>query len=148
MTEVSFEELPDLAGRDLGWSDWLAIDQDRIDLFAEATDDFQWIHVDRPRAERENGGTIAHGMLTFSMLPKMAEQLLRITGAGKILNCGCNRLRFATPVPSGGRVRLHQSVKTVEARAGGYQVVAEGLIELEGVEKPACFVETVMLVLP
>jgi acyl dehydratase len=148
MTEISFDELPGLAGRDLGCSDWLPIDQDRIDRFADATDDHQWIHVDEARAGRENGGTIAHGLLTFAMLPKMAQELLRVTDASKILNCGCNRLRFATPVPVGARIRLRQSVRNVAPRAGGYQVVADGVIELEGAAKPACVVETVMLVLP
>ncbi len=148
MTEVNLADLPQLAGRDLGRSSWMLMDQERINRFAAATEDFQWIHVDEARAEQEHGGTIAHGLLTFSMLPRMAEELLRVRDASRILNCGSNRLRFTAPVPAGRRVRLHQVLRQVEPRAGGYQIIADGTIELEGSEKPACVVETVMLVLP
>ncbi|MNR29282.1 putative enoyl-CoA hydratase 1 [compost metagenome] len=137
-----------MAGRDLGVSDWLNLDQPRIHRFADATDDHQWIHVDVERATREQGGPIAHGFLTLSLLPRLQEDLFRIEGADKVLNVGVNKVRFVSPAPAGVRVRLRQSVTAVEARAGGWQIVSDCVIEGEGLEKPLCVGQSVMLALP
>lgn len=145
---VAFSDLPDMAGRDLGVSDWLSLDQPRINRFADATDDHQWIHVDVERAMREQGGPIAHGFLTLSLLPRLQDDLLRIEGAAKVLNVGVNKVRFVSPAPSGVRVRLHQTVAAVEPRAGGWQIVSDCVIEGEGLEKPLCVAQSVMLALP
>ena len=91
---VAFADLPDMAGRDLGVSDWLDLDQPRINRFADATDDHQWIHIDVERATREQGGPIAHGFLTLSLLPRLQDDLFRIEGADKVLNVGLNKVRF------------------------------------------------------
>lgn len=145
---VAFADLPGLAGRDLGVSDWLSLDQARIDRFADATDDRQWIHVDVERASREMGGSIAHGFLTLSLLPRLQDDLLRIEGADKVLNVGVNKVRFVSPAPSGVRLRLRQTVTAVEPRAGGWQIVSDCVIEGEGLEKPLCVAQSVMLALP
>ena len=145
---VAFSDLPDMAGRDLGVSDWLNLDQPRIDRFADATDDHQWIHVDVERAMREQGGPIAHGFLTLSLLPRLQDDLFRIEGADKVLNVGVNKVRFVSPAPAGVRVRLRQTVAAVEARAGGWQIVSDCVIEGEGQEKPLCVAQSVMLALP
>lgn len=145
---VAYADLPGLAGRDLGVSDWLSLDQARIARFVDATDDHQWIHVDVERASREMGGPIAHGFLTLSLLPRLQDDLLRIEGADKVLNVGVNKVRFVSPAPSGARLRLRQTVAAVEARAGGWQIVSDCVIEGEGLEKPLCVAQSVMLALP
>ncbi|WP_024354854.1 MaoC family dehydratase [Brevundimonas naejangsanensis] len=145
---VAYADLPGLAGRDLGVSDWLSLDQARIARFADATDDHQWIHVDVERASREMGGLIAHGFLTLSLLPRLQDDLLRIEGADKVLNVGVNKVRFVSPAPSGARLRLRQTVAAVETRAGGWQIVSDCVIEGEGLEKPLCVAQSVMLALP
>lgn len=145
---VAYADLPGLAGRDLGVSDWLSLDQARIARFADATDDHQWIHVDVERASREMGGPIAHGFLTLSLLPRLQDDLLRIEGADKVLNVGVNKVRFVNPASSGVRLRLRQRVAAVEPRAGGWQIVSDCVIEGEGLEKPLCVAQSVMLALP
>ena len=145
---VAFDDMPSLAGRALGTSDWIPLDQDRINLFADATDDHQWIHIDEERARAEMGSTIAHGFLTLSLLPRLMDDVIRFEGAGKMLNVGVNRVRFVSPAPCGSRVRLSQSVVSVEARAGGWQITTDCVIEAEGQDKPLCVAQSVMLVLP
>lgn len=145
---IAFADLPGLAGQDLGASDWLDLDQGRIDRFAEATDDRQWIHVDVERAQREIGGPIAHGFLTLSLLPRLQDDLLRIDGADRVLNVGVNKVRFIAPAPSGVRIRLRQTVVAVEARAGGWQIISDCVIEGEGQARPLCAAQSVMLALP
>lgn len=145
---VAFDDMPTLAGRELGSSAWIALDQNRINLFADATDDHQWIHIDEERARAEMGSTIAHGFLTLSLLPRLMDDVIRFEGSGKMLNVGVNRVRFVSPAPSGSRVRLTQSVVSVEARAGGWQLTTDCVIEAEGQDKPPCVAQSVMLVLP
>ena len=145
---VTFSDLPDMAGRDLGVSDWLHLDQPRINRFADATDDHQWIHVDVERAMQAQGGPIAHGFLTLSLLPRLQDDLLRIEGADKVLNVGVNKVRFVSPAPAGVRVRLRQTVAAVEARAGGWQIVSDCVVEGEGLDRPLCVAQSVMLALP
>ncbi len=148
MFAIDYAELPSIAGRDLGCTEWLTIEQARVDNFASATDDHQWIHTDIDRATRERGGTIVHGFLTLSLLPSLMDQLLRVDGTSHMLNMGTNRVRFTSPVPVGAKVRLQQRIKDVTPRAGGFQVVHDCTIEIETEERPACVIESVMLYLP
>lgn len=148
MKTVSFEELPTLAGQELGTSDWVLIDQDRINKFADATGDHQWIHVDVERAKKEmpGGKTIAHGYLTLSLIPMLGAQILRITGVSRGINYGSNKIRFTNMVPVGSRVRARQRLLAVEPKAGGLQLTNEVAIEIEGEARPACIAETISLV--
>jgi acyl dehydratase len=131
-----------LAGADLGASDWLEIAQDRVDAFADATDDHQWIHVDVARAGTGPfGGTIAHGYLTVALVIPLWTQLLRIEGVGLALNYGLNRLRFPAPVPVGSHVRLHARVAAVDEVRDGVQLTVEFTVEVRGSDKPALVAE-------
>src|SRR5208282_6922313 len=116
MKTVSFDELPKLAGQDMGTSDWVLIDQDRVNKFADATGDHQWIHVDVERAKKEmpGGKTIAHGWLTLSLVPRLASTLYRVKHRSRGLNYGANRVRFTGMVPAGSRIRLRLTIKSVE----------------------------------
>lgn len=146
-----FNELPSLIGQKIGESDWLTIDQERIDKFAEATGDFQWIHVDVERASKDmpSGTTIAHGYLTLSVLPMLMQQILGIEGVRNGINYGSNKVRFTNQVPSGARIRGHQTVKDVKRRAdGSTQLTYEVEIEIEGQDRPALVAETLGLVYP
>ncbi|WP_037304928.1 MaoC family dehydratase [Amycolatopsis orientalis] len=138
------EEIKALAGADLGHGDWLEITQDRIGRFADATGDHQWIHVDPGRAaDGPFGGTIAHGYLTLSLLIPLFSDLLRITGVGMSVNYGLEKVRFPSPVPSGGKIRLTGKVAEVTDIAGGVQMVLDFTIELDGSAKPACVARAV-----
>jgi acyl dehydratase len=133
-----------LEGKEVGLSDWIVIDQTRIDQFAEATGDFQWIHVDSERAKRElpGGKTIAHGYLTLALIPALTGQFVRVENLGRALNFGCNKVRFYTMVPVGSRVRGRAIVKQARQRAGALHLLSEVRIEVEGERKPACVAET------
>ena len=130
-------------GEHLGYSGWREVTQKEIDLFAEATGDHQWIHVDVDRAAQgPYGKTIAHGYLTLSLVvPMFAEALPPLDGYGMTLNYGLNRVRFTSPVPSGARIRGRFRVEDVEEVAFGQQARVAATIELEGQEKPACVAE-------
>jgi acyl dehydratase len=145
MRAIALDELPRLVGEELGVSDWLLVDQDRVNRFADATGDHQWIHVDVERATRELGGPIAHGYLTLSLIPMLAQSVLTITGVERGINYGCNKVRFTNVVRVGKRVRLRQSLLSCDRRAGGVQVVFECVIEVEGEARPACIAETVAI---
>jgi acyl dehydratase len=137
-TIIDFAELPALAGRDLGYTEYRTITQKQIDLFADATDDHQWIHVDPVRAaEGPFGGPIAHGFLTLSLGVAFWTELLDVTGVTTKLNYGLDKARFITPVPVGARVRMTASVAAVTEVRGGYQLEVDQTIELEGAAKPA-----------
>jgi acyl dehydratase len=131
-------------GKKLGTSEWFTVDQRTIDLFAEATGDHQWIHVDEDRAARElpGGKTIAHGYLTLSLLPRLAPSVYRVTSRSRAINYGSNKVRFTAPVPAGSRVRLHISVKACEPIAGGIRLTLENEMEVEGNPRPALVAET------
>ena len=148
MLTVRFESLPSLAGREIGMSEWLTIDQARINLFAEATGDRQWIHVDAGRAKRElpGGKTIAHGYLTLSLIPALVQDLIKIEGLTRGINYGADKVRFTQAVPEGSRVRARQKIVSVTPRGGGLQLVSEITIEIEGEKKPACVAETIAIV--
>ncbi|MGZ5400961.1 MAG: MaoC family dehydratase [Nocardioides sp.] len=148
-TFTSFDELTDATGQDLGTSDWLVIEQARVDQFAEATGDHQWIHVDVERAATGPfGGTIAHGYLTLSLIPLLGAQVFALETPGAKLNYGVNKVRFPHPVRVGSRIRNTVSVKEVTDLPAGKQLVLGHVIEIEGQDKPACVAETVVLLLP
>jgi acyl dehydratase len=140
----SADELRAAVGKSLGASDWLAIEQPRIDLFAEATDDHQWIHVDVERAKSGPfGAPIAHGYLTLSLVNAFLPQLISVPTATMGVNYGCNKVRFPAPVPVGSRIRAVGEIAEAEPVPGGVQVVVRVSIEIEGGAKPACVAETV-----
>jgi acyl dehydratase len=131
-------------GQEVGVSDWITVDQQRIDLFAQATGDHQWIHVDPERAmSGPFGSTIAHGFLTLSLLPAMADTAFAIDDVRMGVNYGLNRVRFANPVPAGSRVRGHFKLVSYEPLEGGAQLTIEVSMELEGADKPACVAQSV-----
>jgi acyl dehydratase len=133
------DEIKALAGRDLGASDWLEVTQDRIDTFADATGDHQWIHVDAARAaEGPFGTTIAHGYLTLSLVIPLFSDLLTIEGSRMGVNYGLDRVRFPNPVPVGSRIRLAATVGDVTEVTGGLQMTCDFTVEIEGQAKPAC----------
>ena len=145
---TSPDELPDAVGSHLGHSEWLEIDQARIDLFADATGDHQWIHVDAERsAEGPFGGTIAHGYLTLSMVPWLGSEVFALDTPGAKLNYGVNKVRFPNPVRVGKRVRAHVAMGEVTDLPAGKQITLRYTIEIEDEAKPACVAETVVLLL-
>jgi acyl dehydratase len=146
---TSLDEITDATGEQLGSSDWFVIDQDRVDTFADATGDHQWIHVDVERAAAGPfGGTIAHGYLTLSLLPVLGSQIFALDTPGAKLNYGVNKVRFPSPVPVGSRIRATASVVGVVDVPAGKQLTLGWVIEIEGAPKPACVAETVVLLLP
>ncbi|MEQ1708074.1 MAG: MaoC family dehydratase [Terricaulis sp.] len=148
MREIQLAELPSLIGQELGVSDWLDITQDRVNRFADATGDHQWIHVDIERAARELGAPIAHGFLIVSLIPFLAKNIVQYQGVGRGINYGSNKVRFTNVVPVGGRIRMRVKVLSVEQRAGAYQVINQCTIEIEGQERPACVAENISLLYP
>ena len=143
-TFESVEALQAAVGKTLGPSDWLVIEQDRINLFAEATDDHQWIHVDVERAkEGPFGAPIAHGYLTLSLVSHFLPQLMLVPNAKMGVNYGCNKVRFPAPVPVGSKIRATGEIASVDEIQGGAQVVVRVTIEVEGGAKPACVVDSV-----
>ena len=138
-TNPTIDDLVDKVGEPLGESGWLDITQERINTFADATDDHQWIHVDPERAaEGPFGGPIAHGYLTLSLIVPLLTDMLQVEGVSMALNYGLNKVRFPTPVPVGSKVRLKASLAGVEEVAGGVQVLIDCLVEIDGGTKPAC----------
>jgi acyl dehydratase len=140
----TLDELRSAAGTHLGWTDWIDITQDRVDLFADATGDHQWIHVDVERANAESpfGGPIAHGYLTLALSNLFLPQLITVPAASAGVNYGTGRVRFPAPVPVGSRVRAGAEVAAVEEIAGGVQTTITITIEVEGGTKPACVIES------
>ena len=142
----SIEDAKALEGQEVGVSDWVTIDQERINKFADATGDFQWIHVDEERAARElpNGKTIAHGYLTLALIPALTGGFVHVENLARALNFGCNKVRFYTMVPVGSRVRGRATVIQARKRGGALHLLSEVRIEVEGEKKPAiaaCFEE-------
>jgi acyl dehydratase len=134
------------AGSELGASDWVEVDQERINRFAEATGDFQWIHVDveRAKAELPSGVTIAHGYLTLSLVPLFIKSVVKVEGVRRSLNYGSNRVRYPAPVKAGSRVRGHvRLTEVVDAGANALRLTYGTLVEVENSERPACIAETV-----
>jgi acyl dehydratase len=143
MRKVEFKDLTAWVGGEIGVSDWVPVTQERVDKFAEATGDFQWIHVDVERATREMGGTIAHGYLTLSLIPLLNGTLMEVVGISRALNYGSDKIRFVNMVKVGKRIRMRSKLLSAEPKAGGLQVKAECTIEIEGESKPACIAETI-----
>lgn len=144
-TYQHLSELQNLIDTMLGTSDWISIDQARIDQFAAVTGDDQWIHVDPARAAAGPfGTTVAHGHLTLSLLPVMVRTAFKVADVRMTVNYGLNRVRFPAPVPTGSRVRGHFKLMTFESITGGAQVVVEVTTEREGHAKPVCVAESVM----
>ncbi len=146
MDAVEMTDLPGLVGQETGVSDWVEITQDRVNLFADATGDHQWIHVDVERANREMGGPIAHGYLTLSLIPFLSAGLMPVKGVTRGINYGSDKVRFTSMVRVGKRVRLRQKLIGVEPRAGGLQLKSQCTIEIEGEERPACVAETISVI--
>lgn len=137
-------------GEEIGVSEWVQIDQDRVNKFADATGDHQWIHIDVERAKRElpTKGTIAHGYLTLSLIPFLASKISRIEGVSRGINYGSNKVRFTNMVPVGSKVRARSKLIAVEPKGPGMQLTNEITIEIEGQERPACVAETISIVYP
>ena len=146
MTRIinSVEDAKALEGQEVGLSDWAIIDQNRIDQFAEATQDYQWIHVDTERAARDlpNGTTIAHGYLTLALIPALTGNFIDVPNLARAINFGVNKVRFYTPVPAGARVRARATILQARRRAGALLLTSEVRIEVDGERKPACVAET------
>ncbi|MGC5364973.1 MaoC family dehydratase [Streptomyces sp. DT24] len=141
---TSAQELRDAVGERLGHSEWLEVDQKRIDLFADATGDHQWIHVDPERAAAGPfGATIAHGYLTLSLLPVLVPQIMRVDGVRMGLNYGTEKVRFPSPVPVGSRLRATAELRKVAESGGGVQVTVLVTVEREGGDRPVCVAESV-----
>jgi len=146
--EIALGEISGFVGQELGVSDWMELSQQRIEEFAAATGDHHWMHVDVARATRELGGPIAHGLLTLSLLPLLSNQIMRLTGYASGFSYGYDRLRFTHPVPAGRRVRLRQTLLSVEPRGAAQLLRVACTIELEGAEAPALLAEWLSLYYP
>jgi acyl dehydratase len=135
-------------GQKLGTSDWVVVDQDKIDAFAKLTGDDNWIHVDVERARRElpDGKTIAHGLLTLSLMPHLAAQTLKIRQRSRSINYGSNKIRYPAPVKCGARLRLHRSLEKFEPVEGGARLTFSNVMEIEGEERPAMAAESISVV--
>jgi acyl dehydratase len=145
------QDMKKYVGKEIGVSDWMTIDQAMINKFADATGDHQWIHVDVERARRElpTKETIAHGYLTLSLVPRLAQTIYKIAKRTRGVNYGLNKVRFTNMVPAGARVRLRQTIKAVDDMPdGGVRVTSEGVVEIEGQQRPACVAETMGIVYP
>ncbi|MEO1720770.1 MAG: MaoC family dehydratase [Pseudomonadota bacterium] len=148
MAVLDYADLPGSVGRRFGPGPWLTLDQATIDAFAEATGDRQWIHVDRARAAREIGGTIAHGYLTLSLLPRLRDEILAFSGCARLVNYGLDRLRFPAPVPAGARVRLSVEVAEVTRARTGFLLALDATVEIEDGARPALVVRSLTVLEP
>ena len=150
MTAIDLARLGDLAGREVGVSDWLLIAQDRIDAFADATGDRQWIHVDAERARTGTpfGATIAHGFLTLSLISALVRDAVTVDGVRMALNYGLNRVRFVSPVPSGSRIRARVTLAKIDDMADSIQAIWNVTIERDGGDKPAVVAEWIVRYYP
>ncbi len=140
----SFEDAKSLEGKEVGLSDWAVVDQHRIDQFAEATTDYQWIHVDTVRAEKEmpDGKTIAHGYLTLALIPALTIRFVEFENLARAINFGLNKVRFYAPVPVGSKLRARATVLRARKRSGALLLTSQIRIEVDGQRKPACVAET------
>jgi len=143
-TFQTIAELKDLLGQEIGVSDWITVTQERIQLFADATNDHQWIHLDAERAKAGPfGTTIAHGFLTLSLLPEMAASAFAVSETRMGVNYGLNKVRFPAPVPSGSRLRGRFKLVGYEPLEGGAQLTVQVTMEREGSDKPVCIAESI-----
>ena len=143
------EELKAAIGEELGESEWMTVSQEMIDRFAEATGDYQWIHVDPERAKASPfGTTIAHGFLTLSLIPRLLDRVYAVDKIAARLNYGSNKVRFIQPVPSGGRIKARIRLADVEDTPKGVRITSEATVLLDGSERPACMAELIVVVIP
>ena len=142
---LRYDELDGAVGREIGPTDWLVVDQETVNAFADTTRDHQWIHVDPERAAKESpfGGPIAHGYLTLSLGPRLMPEILRVDGISMAVNYGCEKVRFPSPVPVGAKVRLGAELTGVDDIAGGAQVSMRFTFEVEGAPKPSCVADII-----
>lgn len=146
----SVDALQSWIGQEIGTSEWITIDQERINLFADATDDHQWIHVDVERAERESpfGAPVAHGFLTLSLLPRLTREIMQIEGVATKVNYGLDKVRFVAAVTAGSRLRARQTLNSVERHGEGrYMLRNTVTIEIKDSDKPACIAESLSLII-
>lgn len=147
-----FESIDDIVaaqGEHLGYSEWLDIPQERIDAFANATEDHQWIHVDaQAAAEGPFGKTIAHGYLTLALLPALLAQILQMRGVAMVMNYGTQKVRFLAPVPVDSQVRLGLELQATERMSNGLRIQLGATLEIQGVDRPALVAEVLYLVVP
>jgi acyl dehydratase len=144
MKTLNIGDLDALVGQEVAASPWMEITQDRIDLFAKATEDFQWIHIDKERAAQSPfGGTIAHGFLTLSMLPRLTESSFTLADRTMGVNYGLNKVRFTAPVPAGSRIRGRFTLAKLEKIEGGVQTTWNVVIEREGGDRPVMIAESI-----
>lgn len=151
MQSVDVNELENFKGKDMGHSDWMQIDQNRINQFADATSDHQWIHINEEKAKAElpTKSTIAHGFLSLSLSVPLGAKIWTITGAKMIINYGLNKVRFINMVPVNSKVRMAVKINEVnKLDNGGTQVISEATLEIEGQDKPAYVAETIMVAFP
>ena len=151
MKTIDVSELENIKGQDMGHSEWMAIEQDRINQFADATGDHQWIHIDTEKATKElpTKSTIAHGFLSLSLLVPLSSQVWSIKGAKMMINYGLNKVRFINMVPVGSKVRLGIKISEVnKLDNGGTQVISEATLEIDGQDKPAYVAESIMVAFP
>jgi acyl dehydratase len=150
MKTIQYANIAQHIGEEMGVSEWVEIDQERVNKFADATGDHQWIHIDVERAKRElpTKGTIAHGYLTLSLIPFLASKISRIDGVSRGINYGSNKVRFTNMVPVGSKVRAKSKLIAAEPKGPGMQLTNEITIEIEGQDRPACIAETISLVYP
>jgi acyl dehydratase len=140
----SIEELQQMVGQHLGYSDYVTVTQEQVNLFAEATGDHQWIHTDPERAKSGPfGGPIAHGYLTLSLIPVLLGEVIRVGGVSMGVNYGANKVRFPSPVPVGSQVRAGASIASIEDVAGGVQVAMDVTVEVKDAPKPSCVAQVV-----
>ena len=144
---ATMEDARALVGTEVGVSDWVLVDQDRINKFAEATDDFQWIHIDEERCATELpiGSTIAHGYLTVSLIPSLIQHFVDFVDLERVINYGMNKVRFKAMVPVNSKVRVRATLKSARKRAGALQFILNITVEVEGQKRPACEAETIGL---
>ena len=151
MISVNVNDLENIKGKDMGHSEWMTIEQDRINQFADATNDHQWIHIDTEKASKElpTKSTIAHGFLSLSLLVPLASEIWSISGAKMMINYGLNKVRFINMVPVGSKVRLGVKISDVKKLDnGGTQVLSEATLEIDGQDKPAYVAESIMVAFP
>ncbi len=147
MKKVHYNDLAAHVGQEMGVSDWVLIDQERVNKFADATGDHQWIHVDVEKATKLMGGTIAHGYLTLSLIPMLNQQISHINNVKRGINYGCNKVRFTSPVPAGAKVRARAKLIAADPMdGGGVRLTNQVTVEIEGQERPACVAETMSIV--
>lgn len=143
------DEVKAALGEEIGTSDWIEITQENVNTFADATGDHQWIHVDPEKAkDGPFGGTIVHGFLTLSLIPRLSWEIYTVNGLAMLINYGLGKVRFPSVVPVGSKVRGRITLDSLEQKSSGYQLTSTVTIEIEGGDRPACVAESIMVMVP